>query len=79
MRRPIEPGTRLWDEAGLITFTLTTGAAFALQVMHPAVGTVVGEHSVFRTDAVGRARQHERPDDHDRREGRGPDPGLTRP
>jgi uncharacterized protein (DUF2236 family) len=34
---------------------MTTGAAFALQVMHPAVGAVVGEHSVFRTDAVGRA------------------------
>lgn len=55
MRRPIEPGSRLWDEAGLVTFSLTTGAAFALQVMHPSVGTVVGEHSVFRTDAIGRA------------------------
>jgi uncharacterized protein (DUF2236 family) len=57
VRRPIEPDTRLWDETGLITFSLTTGAAFALQTMHPAVGTVVGEHSVFRTDAVGRARR----------------------
>jgi uncharacterized protein (DUF2236 family) len=54
MRRPIEPGTRLWDEAGLVTFSLTTGSAFALQVMHPTVGAVVGEHSVFRTDAIGR-------------------------
>jgi uncharacterized protein (DUF2236 family) len=54
-RRPIEPGTRLWEDTGLITFSLTTGAAFALQVMHPAVGAVVGEHSVFRTDAIGRA------------------------
>jgi uncharacterized protein (DUF2236 family) len=57
MRRPIEPDTRLWEETGLITFSLTTGAAFALQVMHPAVGTVVGEHSVFRTDAIGRAQR----------------------
>ncbi len=55
MRKPIEPGTRLWEDTGLITFSLTTGAAFALQVMHPAVGAVVGEHSVFRTDAIGRA------------------------
>ncbi|MCA1655110.1 MAG: DUF2236 domain-containing protein [Pseudonocardiaceae bacterium] len=57
MRQAIEPDTRLWDEAGLITFTLTTGAAFALQVMHPAIGPVIGEHSVFRTDAVGRAHR----------------------
>ncbi|WP_198943059.1 oxygenase MpaB family protein [Actinophytocola xanthii] len=56
-RRPIEPGTRLWEETGLVTFSLTTGSAFALQVMHPAVGAVVGEHSVFRTDAIGRARR----------------------
>jgi uncharacterized protein (DUF2236 family) len=54
-RKPIEPGTRLWEDTGLITFSLTTGAAFTLQVMHPAVGAVVGEHSVFRTDALGRA------------------------
>jgi uncharacterized protein (DUF2236 family) len=57
MRHPIEPGTRLWDETGLVTFSLTTGAAFALQVMHPTVGAVVGEHSVFRTDAIGRAQR----------------------
>jgi uncharacterized protein (DUF2236 family) len=57
MRQPIEPGTRLWDDTGLVTFSLTTGAAFALQVMHPAVGAVVGEHSVFRTDAIGRAQR----------------------
>jgi uncharacterized protein (DUF2236 family) len=57
MRQPIGPGTRLWDETGLVTFSLTTGAAFALQVMHPAVGAVVGEHSVFRTDAIGRAQR----------------------
>jgi uncharacterized protein (DUF2236 family) len=57
MRKPIEPGTRLWEDTGLITFSLTTGAAFALQVMHPSVGAVVGEHSVFRTDAIGRAQR----------------------
>jgi len=57
MRRPIEADTRVWDDAGLVTFSLTTGAAFALQVMHPIVGAVVGEHSVFRTDAIGRARR----------------------
>jgi uncharacterized protein (DUF2236 family) len=57
MRQPIGPGTRLWDETGLVTFSLTTGAAFALQVMHPTVGAVVGEHSVFRTDAIGRAQR----------------------
>lgn len=57
MRRPIEPGTRLWEDTGLITFSLTTGAAFALQVMHPSVGAVVGAHSVFRTDAIGRAQR----------------------
>jgi uncharacterized protein (DUF2236 family) len=57
MREPIGADTRLWDEAGLVTFSLTTGAAFALQVMHPTVGAVVGEHSVFRTDAIGRAQR----------------------
>jgi uncharacterized protein (DUF2236 family) len=57
MRQPIGADTRLWDETGLVTFSLTTGAAFALQVMHPTVGAVVGEHSVFRTDAIGRARR----------------------
>jgi uncharacterized protein (DUF2236 family) len=57
MRQPIGADTRLWDEAGLVTFSLTTGSAFALQVMHPTVGAVVGEHSVFRTDAIGRGRR----------------------
>ncbi|SNR49493.1 Uncharacterized conserved protein, DUF2236 family [Haloechinothrix alba] len=54
-RRPMEPGGILWDDAGLVTFPLTTGSAFLLQVMHPSIGAVVGERSVFRTDAVGRA------------------------
>lgn len=57
MRQPIGADTRLWADAGLVTFSLTTGSAFALQVMHPTVGAVVGEHSVFRTDAIGRAQR----------------------
>jgi uncharacterized protein (DUF2236 family) len=57
MRQPIGADTRLWEDTGLVTFSLTTGAAFALQVMHPVVGAVVGEHSVFRTDAIGRAQR----------------------
>jgi uncharacterized protein (DUF2236 family) len=57
MRQPIGAHTRLWDDTGLVTFSLTTGAAFGLQVMHPTVGAVVGEHSVFRTDAIGRAQR----------------------
>lgn len=54
-RRPIEPGTRSWDEIGLITFSLSAGSAFLLQTMDPSIGAVVDEHSVFRTDGIGRA------------------------
>lgn len=54
-RKALEPGGLLWDQGGLVTFSLTTGAAFALQTMHPTIGEVVGAHSVFRTDAIGRA------------------------
>ncbi|MFI9509647.1 oxygenase MpaB family protein [Nocardia sp. NPDC052566] len=54
-RRPIEPGTRMWDEAGLVTFSLTGGAAFLLQTMEPTIAAVVDAHSTFRTDPVGRA------------------------
>jgi uncharacterized protein (DUF2236 family) len=54
-RRPIEPGTHLWDEIGLITFSFGSGAAFLLQTMDPTIAAVVDEHSTFRTDAVGRA------------------------
>ncbi|MFE5284903.1 oxygenase MpaB family protein [Nocardia sp. NPDC056611] len=54
-RNPIEPGTWLWDEIGLITFSLTGGAAFLLQTMDPTISAVVDEYSTFRTDAVGRA------------------------
>ncbi|MCU1682896.1 MAG: hypothetical protein JWQ81_3635 [Amycolatopsis sp.] len=54
-RRPIGPGTRMWDEMGLITFSITAGTAFLLQTMEPTISAVVDEHSTFRTDAVGRA------------------------
>jgi uncharacterized protein (DUF2236 family) len=55
MRRPFQPGTYVWDEIGLITFSLGSGSAFLLQTMHPTIAAVVDEHSVFRTDALGRA------------------------
>lgn len=54
-RRPFEPGSRMWDEIGLITFSLTAGSAFLLQTMEPTISAVVDEHSTFRTDPVGRA------------------------
>jgi uncharacterized protein (DUF2236 family) len=54
-RRPIEPGTRMWDQVGLVTFSLTAGSAFLLQTMEPTIATVVDEHSTFRTDPIGRA------------------------
>jgi uncharacterized protein (DUF2236 family) len=54
-RRPIQPGSRVWDEMGLITFSLTAGSAFLLQAMEPSIAAVVDEHSTFRTDPFGRA------------------------
>ncbi|HLS77087.1 MAG TPA: oxygenase MpaB family protein [Nocardia sp.] len=54
-RRPFHPGTRMWDETGLITFSLTAGSAFLLQTMEPTISAVVDEHSTFRTDPMGRA------------------------
>lgn len=54
-RRPFGPGTRMWDETGLITFSLTAGSAFLLQTMEPTISAVVDEHSTFRTDPLGRA------------------------
>ncbi|GAB3501752.1 oxygenase MpaB family protein [Amycolatopsis cihanbeyliensis] len=54
-RRPIEPGSRMWEEIGLVTFSLTAGTAFLLQTMEPTIAAVVDEHSTFRTDPVGRA------------------------
>src|SRR5436309_9885345 len=54
-RRPFEPGSRMWDDVGLITFSLTAGSAFLLQTMEPTIAAVVDEHSTFRTDPMGRA------------------------
>lgn len=54
-RRPFRPGTRMWEDTGLITFSLTAGSAFLLQTMEPSIAAVVDEHSTFRTDALGRA------------------------
>ncbi|WP_216205995.1 oxygenase MpaB family protein [Amycolatopsis aidingensis] len=54
-RRPFEPGSRMWEEVGLVTFSLTAGTAFLLQTMEPTIAAVVDEHSTFRTDPVGRA------------------------
>ncbi|MEV0296138.1 oxygenase MpaB family protein [Nocardia sp. NPDC050710] len=55
VRAPFGPGTRMWDETGLITFSLTAGSAFLLQTMEPTISAVVDAHSTFRTDPMGRA------------------------
>jgi uncharacterized protein (DUF2236 family) len=55
IRRPVAPGGPAWEYVGLVTFPLVSGASFVLQTMHPSIGTVVGEHSTFTTDATGRA------------------------
>ncbi|NKY36272.1 DUF2236 domain-containing protein [Nocardia speluncae] len=54
-RRPFGPGTRTWEEVGLVTFSLTAGSAFLLQTMEPSISAVVDAHSTFRTDPIGRA------------------------
>ncbi|WP_054814866.1 oxygenase MpaB family protein [Nocardia arizonensis] len=54
-RRPFAPGSRMWDETGLVTFSLTAGSAFLLQTMEPTISAVVDAHSTFRTDPTGRA------------------------
>ncbi|GAB2511782.1 oxygenase MpaB family protein [Nocardia heshunensis] len=54
-RRPFGPGSRMWEDTGLVTFSLTAGSAFLLQTMEPTIAAVVDEHSTFRTDALGRA------------------------
>lgn len=51
----IPPGSILWELTGQRLYVATTGSAFVLQVMHPAIGTVVGRRSSFRTDPWGRA------------------------
>lgn len=56
-RRPIEPGTQMWEEMGLVTFFLTAGSAFVLQAMHHSVSTVVSAETVARTDLFGRGQR----------------------
>lgn len=53
--KPFGPGSLLWDMSGDRLATATSGCAFVLQVMHPAIGTVVDKRSTFRTDPWGRA------------------------
>lgn len=54
IRRLAEPGGLMWDSVGLVTFSLTSGSAFLLQVMEPTIAAVVDKHSTFRTDPIGR-------------------------
>jgi uncharacterized protein (DUF2236 family) len=51
------PGDLVWDIAGQRLYAATTGAAFLLQVMHPAIGAVVDQRSTYRTDTWGRAER----------------------
>ncbi|WP_030170013.1 oxygenase MpaB family protein [Spirillospora albida] len=52
---PFGPGSLMWDTMGLYTSAIAGNSVFILQVMHPAIGTVVDKLSSFRTDPVGRA------------------------
>jgi uncharacterized protein (DUF2236 family) len=52
---PFGPGSLLWDTMGLYTSAIAGNGVFILQVMHPAIGTVVDRLSSFRTDPLGRA------------------------
>ncbi|MFI0354895.1 oxygenase MpaB family protein [Actinomadura sp. 9N407] len=52
---PFGPGSLMWEDMGLYTSAIAGQSAFILQVMHPAIGTVVDQLSSFRTDPVGRA------------------------
>ncbi len=52
---PFGPGSLLWEQIGLSTSAIAGNSVFILQVMHPAIGTVVDRRSSFRTDPLGRA------------------------
>lgn len=52
---PFGPGSLLWEQMGLYTSAIAGNSVFVLQVMHPAIGTVVDRLSSFRTDPLGRA------------------------
>ena len=49
------PDTLFWEISGQYLYAATTGSAFLLQVMHPAIGAVVDRWSTYRTDPWGRA------------------------
>lgn len=49
------PGDLFWEISGQRLYAATTGGAFLLQVMHPAIGAVVDQRSTYRTDTWGRA------------------------
>lgn len=51
----ISPDSITADLVGRLTFLPVNGAAFVMQVMHPVIGDIVNEYSVFRTDPLGRA------------------------
>jgi uncharacterized protein (DUF2236 family) len=52
--QPFGPGSVLWDGMGDVRLMFLLGGALVMQVMHPAIGAAVGEHSVYRTDPWGR-------------------------
>lgn len=51
---PFGPGDLLWDGMGDQRLMFLLGGGLIMQVMHPAIGAAVGEHSVYRTDPWGR-------------------------
>ncbi|MGC5259027.1 oxygenase MpaB family protein [Gordonia sp. DT218] len=51
----VPPDSLTAELTGRFTFLPVNGAAFVMQVMHPTIGDIVGEYSVFRTDPLGRA------------------------
>lgn len=53
-RHVFGPGSLVWDGVGDRRFPLMFGSAFALQLMHPEIGSAVSQQSVFRTDPWGR-------------------------
>src|SRR3954463_11086668 len=51
------PGDLMWELQGQRLLAATAGGAFLLQVMHPAIGAVVDQESVYREDTWGRAER----------------------
>ncbi|GAB2936527.1 oxygenase MpaB family protein [Nonomuraea fastidiosa] len=54
---PFGPGSMHWDTAGEYRNLLVAGSALVLQIMHPAVGAAVAEHSTYRQDPWGRLQR----------------------